>query len=47
MEKAKTESCVELSVPEKELKSFIQKAKDWALIHGELFCLIFYNDCNF
>ncbi|XP_033224633.1 glutathione synthetase-like [Belonocnema kinseyi] len=34
MKKAKTELYVEVNVPEKELKSFIQKAKDWALING-------------
>ena len=36
MTELKLEPCIELSVSEKELNRIIQKAKDWAIMHGEL-----------
>lgn len=36
MHKAKLEPCVELNLSEQELKTVIQKSKDWAIMNGEL-----------
>lgn len=35
MQNAKLEPCLELSLSEEELKTLVQKAKDWAVMNGE------------
>lgn len=37
-----SKSCIELPLPEDEVKNVIEKAKDWAIMHGNYLFSVFY-----
>lgn len=45
MNVSRLESCIELPLLKEELKEIVDKAKDWALMHGNILSLK-YNHCT-
>lgn len=42
MDVPRLDSCIPLPIDEEELETLVDKAKDWALMHGEILLVTYY-----